>query len=1725
MIGVAPMLLLAGCGGGGSKPKGTAPGLISVAPVSGSSLGGTPATLVGTGLQAGGATVPAVTYGGLAATNVVVIDDMTVTCTIPAATPGTRVDVVVTNNFGTGMLVGAYTYHLLPTVSGSSPASGTSIGGIGATITGSGFSDDSPGVNTVTFGGVAASNVVVVDDSTITCDTPAGSSGATVDIVVSNDNGSATLSSAFTNHLVPTLASSSVVSGPTAGGTGLTLTGTGFQNQGAGPNAVTFGGVAATNIVVVDDTSLTCDVPAGVPGMTVDVEVTNTNGVATMVGGFFYHPLPTLVSITPVSGSFTGGSGVELTGTGFQDNTPGVNAVTFGGVAATNVVVVSDTTLTCDTPAGAAASVVDIAVSNLNGAAMVAMAYTYTTEPLVASVTPASGVPGGATSVTISGLGFVNPAAGPNTVTFGGSPATSVVTLNDTTITCDTPAGAPATMVDVAVSNSNGIGVRVNGFRYFGPPALTLVGPGVGRSFGGTPVTLTGTGFQDDNPGTNVVTFDGALAASVMVVNDTTITCLTPVGAAGWTIDVVVTNDNGVATLMNGYRYAALPTLASVTPPNGSTAGGSSVTLTGTGFQNDGAGTNTVTFGGAAATNVAVVNDTTLTCDTPTGAASVDVIVSNTNGSATLSSGFTFFAPPTVTSVGPTSGSSLGGEAVTVTGSGFQNNGPGINVVTFDETTATNVVVVNDTTITCDTPTGTPGSSVDVVVSNDNGTDTLTDGYAYHDEPSLTGVAPSSGSTAGGTGVTLTGSGFLDNAAGTNSVSFGGNPATNVVVASDTTITCDTPAGAGGSVDVVVSNDNGSGSALGAFSYSGSISASISTVTVSPAFGSLADDADTATITVTVLDSLGNPLAGETVQLSATGVGNTIVQPGPTNGSGVTTGTIRTTHAETKTITATVDPSGSPVVLDDNPTSKFIWDVASTYFVRKTGSDANSGASPAAAWLTIGNAAATLVAGDRVYVGAGTYAESITVTSSGSVGAPIRFLADSSGGATGDAGEVIVDAMGGAFGFRVSGAEYVTLEGFVITGAAGGGAAGVLIETAGSDSVVVRDNVIYGNDYGLSLSSGLSATIENNVISNNLTGVRLFSGADASVTNNLICNNTNEGIMGDGVGTTGSITANTVYLNGGVGIDVLSSASFTVDHNIVANGAADGIRVTGATLVSTYNNSFGNAGTNFAGAITNGTGDISADPAFEDPDGADGMLGGAQGADDRFQLDATVPSPSIDAGGPVAHTFVLWDGTNFADMTTRLDQVLDGSDPDGDTVNMGYHYAFTPSPPAALVEDDGRINYARKETEAIRQPQARTWNGATESWSASGAGLPVGLSDSTPVGMVTKLSPLDNDEELIGVLASDATDASTELDFHRWDGVEWQLEFSISVIDPGVAERLMFDIEYEQSTGDALVVYSNNTATPVYRARSQGVWSAEVSLPLNDGAGPNPDTNTGTVRWVEMEPRPADDEVTLLFADDNNDLVAIVWDGTQWLTASAITHETDLWTPSTNLVDNRCFDLAYEEATGDVLVAWGHISFRGFYWSAKLAGTTTWSAKMPVAAGFPDQVGFVDLSTEPGGTRIGVTYSDIDSGPKEELEVAIWDGSAWSFFAYASAIRNSNGGELGDFPSAFGWLGTGSAVVLYADSNTGAIDWASWTPTGWVAQFDVPIAGKGFTESIRLETFDNEVKILAVFSDSNSDLYAATYDGTSWTVTNGGPALETDLTSVSSMPFSIGIKR
>jgi hypothetical protein len=274
-----------------------------------------------------------------------------------------------------------------PTVTSISPASGSTNGGTAITITGTGFLTNPA----VTFGGTAANNITLVNSMTITAATPAHTLGLVNVVVTNTDSQSGTLASAYTYispNPPPTLTGIVPIAGPASGGTSITINGTGFL---ANPT-VTFGGTNAAFVTVVNSGTIMATTPAHTAGL-VNVVLTNSDGQnATLTNAYAYNPGPSVTSVSPASGTTSGGFAVTLAGANFATN--GTVTVTFGGTAATNVTVVGGTSLIAIAPAHAAGTV-SVVVTNPDGqAGTLVNGFTYGTVAIaygqVAAATPQS---------------------------------------------------------------------------------------------------------------------------------------------------------------------------------------------------------------------------------------------------------------------------------------------------------------------------------------------------------------------------------------------------------------------------------------------------------------------------------------------------------------------------------------------------------------------------------------------------------------------------------------------------------------------------------------------------------------------------------------------------------------------------------------------------------------------------------------------------------------------------------------------------------------------------------------------------------------------------------------------------------------------------------------------------------------------------------------------------------------------------------------------------------------------------------------------------------------------------------------------------------------------------------------------------------------------------------------------------------------------------------------
>jgi hypothetical protein len=513
-----------------------------------------------------------------------------------------------------------------PSVSGLTPSLGPIAGGGTVTIAGSNFGATQ---GAVLFGNTPAA-VTSWSSSSITVTAPAylapaGSAGTTAgsaDVTVvtaspSFKSSSPGVDSVF--HFVGGTGASPVpvvdyigpTAGPATGGTlasatgSVTVVGAGFQEAG-GVTGVTFGGLAASSVHVIDDNELTVVPPAQTGSTTcatdtagicqVQVIVSNANGPSAagpilpalsgpiVFSGSFavvvppdcgcevvpgpteydYAPLPTITSESPSFADAQGGTTVAITGTGFNlldfqwvnvgPPTLGTSQ-DFSLVAITptevDVVFPGDPNGTPGNPDGAGTAADPVAVSVQTGGGLASVTYAFAGVPKVTALSKHVGAVDDPGSLRITGKGFDDA----DLVVFASplfgiaSTTTHFVVHSDTSMTVQVPEFFDV-MTDTLVCSETGCSPITPAdaflFTYPGRPVVNSVSPRSGPAHGG-----------------NIVTINGALDSNVTAIHfgrvpvttllsepfagpSGPITVIAPAGVAGSKVEVTVTTAGGI---------------------------------------------------------------------------------------------------------------------------------------------------------------------------------------------------------------------------------------------------------------------------------------------------------------------------------------------------------------------------------------------------------------------------------------------------------------------------------------------------------------------------------------------------------------------------------------------------------------------------------------------------------------------------------------------------------------------------------------------------------------------------------------------------------------------------------------------------------------------------------------------------------------------------------------------------------------------------------------------------------------------------------------------------------------------------------------------------------------------------------------------------------------------------------------------------------------------------
>lgn len=496
-----------------------------------------------------------------------------------------------------------------------------------------------------------------------------------------------------------------------------------------------------------------------------------------------------------------------------------------------------------------------------------------------------------------------------------------------------------------------------------------------------------------------------------------------------------------------------------------------------------------------------------------------------------------------------------------------------------------------------------------------------------------------------------------------------------------------------------------------------------------------------------------------------------------------------------------------------------------------------------------------------------------------------------------------------------------------------------------------------------------------------------------------------------------------------------------------------------------------------------------------------GLLGGVLGcaADCRFDVGTCTSCGNGTLEGPE-----LCDGTELRGETC-VSQGFAG----GGKLTCGPGCSLDTSGCSPGLPGHATLVYGTGTEVAIRALEL-----ATKSWSAPWS-APLG---GTAHWVVHRSSPLDPQDELAAVASAGA--ASQQLHLLRRTSGSWTIEPQSLPASLADSDKRLFDLAYEGKSGEALLVFSDETPNPRFRtyATSTG-WSPPAPV----FATP---PGKGKVRWVVLASRPRSDELALVYSDhdpalDRWNLYRVIWNGASFDPASALVlTETSGDTPGLGR-PTQAFDAAYEDQSGDLLVVQSNACCSCLGYDIRLANGATSSGANTACASWT----FQRLVAQRGGSGLALVG---DHG-----SAVIWSG----VFFYPAVTTWPGPSSSGMIVWAdVAWVGSQPVAITvqrgWSDPNppggSGALHWLRSSTAGtWVTPPPFAVPGLGAVERVQLEAFPKEDRVLAAFADDAKSLWVATYDlGKGWALTNGGaPVVSKTLSSTATRAFGISISQ
>jgi hypothetical protein len=623
-------------------------------------------------------------------------------------------------------------------------------------------------------------------------------------VTVVLDDHSGTLAAGFT-YDTAVLTAVSALNSPTSGGAMITLSGFNMVDQYDPTPSVRLGMTDCLTTSWSSVSALSCLSAVGI-GSSQLVSATVGNQVATLSASFTYDS-PVVTLVTEPNMPSTAGTSLTLGGVNFGLD-GGTPTVEIGGLACSDVKLVTDTSIVCKPSAGIG-SAHSVAVNSNSIAGTLITSFTYD-APAVTFISKFNAPTSGGASLTVSGVNLGNSDYSVS-VNIAGTSCLTSSWKSDSSVVCLSASGTgPQKSSYVTVAQI--VGTALETFTY-DSPVLTSVARVNAAGTGKIWITVSGTNFAETDKSA-VLKVGQTNCGTTSWSSQTAMGCYLERSGNGIGLKLSVATDTLLGTGLSLFSYDA-PVVTFISPvANAATTAGTIVTIAGANFGHENfSGTSYI--GATGCTLTTYVTNSLVTCTVPAGSGQQQRAIFSRDGvSGTMVRAFTYDAP-IITDHSPSNGPAKSGATVMVHGTNFGPQGTSPTVL-VGNSWCTNSEWLSTTSLKCITPDGTNSNHhLGVVVTSLLGTSI---GVFTYDAPRIISMSVSNAPMVSGAPLTLFGQNF-GNSDVSATITVGATACASVGWVSDSALMCLTPNGAGSGLDVALSLAGTTASISGSFTH------------------------------------------------------------------------------------------------------------------------------------------------------------------------------------------------------------------------------------------------------------------------------------------------------------------------------------------------------------------------------------------------------------------------------------------------------------------------------------------------------------------------------------------------------------------------------------------------------------------------------------------------------------------------------------------------------------------------------------------------------------------------------------------------------------------------------------------------------------------------------------------------------------------------------------------